>query len=449
VTARPTAVLACCALFFAAPALASHTAHLDALSLGLPGCQAKAVWATPFNASGATLAAGTYLYTVAAFDAGGALGAGACAARSIQVVAVTHNAALLQFPATPGATGYRIYRQLVGTTPALEAVLVGGVSLINPSSMGCASGARCNFLDNGRVVNPAETIAPLGAATTGGTPADLRALQRVDYGGADTNTAAEVAGDDPFPAALKTDRFVLPAGLTIDASATRSANVPVKCPLTGAGSLLGDAMQRGSSDPNEDTCARATLVGAAQAVMRTVLGVQSIPGEVFNVSVVGTVAHRLYVVLRPSCSTGSALAPGSASCNAMLGVGNEFDKIFLALVSTVVDRGHGTTGLDGVLVQAADSSTLPSDLQVRQTSTGAAAGGPIALQLRSLTLELSGQADQGTAAAADDLAFVTASSDCAQALATDKTTYEDATISTATRTVALGGDCRLFRDGFE
>ena len=348
-------------------ALATHTNHLDAFSANLPGCQARGAWGAAINSGSGTLAAGTYLYAIEALDAGGALGTGPCPAIQVVVAPAVHNAVAFQWPATPGATGCRIYRRLVGVTPALEALVIaaGPVTLLPAANAGCAAGGRCLFLDQGAAVNAPETATPVGVATDGGSTADVRILQRVDYGGADPNTAAEIAGDDPFPSALKTDTIEFPPGLAIDAGATRNAGNPVRCPLTGANSLLGSTTVFGGDDVNEDTCPRATLVGSVQAWLRTLGGIQSIPGEIYNGQAKGSEPLRLFVVLRPQCSVGSIFAPGSATCTAQLGGSNrQIEKLFLAAVISPVARGGGITAPDGNLVNAEDDAPVPEKLNV-------------------------------------------------------------------------------------
>lgn len=431
---------------------ASHTAHLDLFAATQAGCRAKGVYALPFNIASSTLAPGTYLYTVVALDAGGDLGSGACTPVQVEVIAATHNSTVLQWPAVPGATGYRIHRRQIGVTAALEALIfaAGPVTTIPASSIGCASGGRCTFADRGALTDPTQTTTAVASNTQGG-PVDLRVVQRIDYGGADHDTAAAVAGDDPFPAALETDKLQWPRGLVLDATATRDNGNPVRCALTGANSLLGDVATFGGDDPNEDTCPRATLLGNVQAYVRTINGIQLAPGEIYNGQVKGAEAHRLFIVVRPACSAGSVLAPGSTTCSGLLGAPDrQVEKLFLAAVANLVDRGSGVMALDTDLIQAETDSPLPEQLNVLipDGMGHLARSAQLAMQVRQLTIDLFAFADQGTAATNDDLPFVTLPKSCQRALSTQKTTYDDAAVSSATIALNFSADC-LFIDGFE
>ena len=430
---------------------ASHTAHLDEFAATIPACTAKGVWGTGIASASGTLS-GEYEYAIVALDAIGTLGSGACPAIGFAVAPPGTRSALLQWPATPGATGYRIYRRAVGSPGGMEALVLaaGPVTTASAASLGCAAGGRCVFVDNGNATDPATMASLAPAATQAGTSADVRLTQRIDYGGADTDTAATTAGDDPFPGALATDVLALPAGLQLDATATRSAGAPVRCPLTGASSLLGDMARYGSDDANEDACARATWVGGVEAIFRTPAGIQSVPGELFNGQPKAGEPLRLWLVLRPACSAGSLIAPGSATCNAMVGAGNQIEKLFLTAIGSVTSRGNGATGIDLTLRQAEDDTPLPDHLTVLQSGGAFLIRGPaLALQVRRLAPRLFANADQATVDPVDDRAFLQMPDACIATLATSKTTSTDSAPATASITLSLPQDCHLFRSGFE
>src|SRR3954470_4331229 len=101
-------------------AQAAPTAHIDALTFTVAGCQATGALAGISPAAG-TLGAGTYTYYVSAVTAAGEVSP--ICSRTSQKLAGTpgQTSILLQWNRTPGATAYRIYRALgSGTAAALE-----------------------------------------------------------------------------------------------------------------------------------------------------------------------------------------------------------------------------------------------------------------------------------------------------------------------------------------
>jgi hypothetical protein len=430
-------------------ALAAHTAYLDAVSPTQPGCQVKGLWGIPANVGGG-LPTNVYFYTVTAVTAAGETNP--CGAQPVSIANPPNNGALLQWNATPGALAYKVYRA-AGNPPVNQGALQAtpAVTTFPPSAL-CvlAQGQRCRFVDGGQYApdGTAPPATPAAAPQSGGHP-DLTITQRVDYGGANNNSpAADPATDDPFPndpngqpATLKTDVFHFPAGLLANPLATRDQQgVVTRCPLTGPNSLLGDPNRYGSDDPAEDTCPRASLVGTIQSVSRTPSGYSLTQGDIYNGATKGSEAARLFIALRPVCSAGSPVAPGSATCTAGLGASNrEVEKQFLAGVSTIVRRGDGIYAVDVATVEAESDHELAPALNVLapnpNNNNRYARVGQIPIQVRQIRQSLFGSADQASASTADDVPFVYLPTACGDHVMTaDKTTHASSTVSTASRT---------------
>ena len=157
------------------------------------------------------------------------------------------------------------------------------------------------------------------------------------------------------PHALKTNLLHFPPGLIANARATRDGGGDVSvCAIadpTGP-SLLGDPAVFGSDDPNEDTCPRESLVGTVQTVSRTRTSAGTAittltEGDIYNGETTGGEPGRLLIVLRPLCSAGSPVAPGSPTCTAVLGSATaEIEKSFLTARASIVPRGGGNYGID-------------------------------------------------------------------------------------------------------
>lgn len=386
----------------AVPGVASAAATTTiAQTTVAPGCQPKGLTAQPGAAAGATLATGTYTYIVVA------AGAPPCTTATVPVNnagAPATNLALVQWNATPGATSYKVYRTTNSDVPGTLLATV-------PSSAACppgGAGPRCVFQDTGGAAAGAGTESNpsfLGGLTAAGMNADLLIVQRFDYGGDPASSS-----DDPTTAndALKTNLLHFPPGLL--ANPTASAT---KCNLSGpAPSLLGSLTLFGSNDPAEDTCPRSSQVGTINALIRTGSAPSGAPtpGDVYLGTPLGSETARLFVVLRPSCSSGSFVAPGSPTCTTILGSANlEVDKSFLSAKATIRSSGpvvdYGIDNETTSVVSGADGP-LSSTSTIRQRSASPGTPNQVAgttpIQVRSLTQTLFGLADQGTASTADD-----------------------------------------------
>ena len=431
-------------LLSAAGASATHTAYLDAFSSTQAGCQVKGLFVQPANIGpNGSLAPGAYRYAITAIN--GTTESKSCFAAATGFPP-PNNAVVVNWIQPPGgATAYRVYRA-AGAGPFQLLTPLPGTA---PQNAGYNCGAlRCTFVDNGSITPSAGEPAFAPVDLQSGSTADLRIIQRIDYGGADNNSPATNNTDDPFPAALKTDKLRFPAGLVPNPGAAP------RCALTGPNSLLGDPAILGSDDPNEDKCPRNTLVGTVTTLSRIPAGQSSTqivptPGEIYNGTPKGTEPGRLFIVLRPSCSAGSVAAPGSPACVAAIQGGNQqakpnqVSKEFLAAIATIVDRGNGVVAVDTDIRDARDDGDLPSKLDVYAPlgQNGAYVdAGDIPVQVRQLTQDLFARADQGTADTADDIPFVVLPTSCgAKVLGTDKTTYQDATVSSATASLTTSG----------
>jgi hypothetical protein len=415
-----------------AAASASHTAYVDQVATTTPGCEVKGLWLVPYNDPAGTLA-GVFRYTVTALDAGGVDMSAACEAEVTSVDA-PGNAVLLDWRATPGAAGYRVYRgAFAGPMQAIAATPV------------CRASGRCFTVDRGNPAAGAATPTFASPLTQAGAPADLKLVQRVDYGGSDADSSATNTSDDPFPAAISTDLLHFPAGLVPNPGAAP------RCPLFGESSLLGSKDAFGGDDPNEDTCPRSTQVGTVKTTSRVPAGpgttrIQISVGDVYNGETKGSEAGRLFVVIRPACSDDQAppLAPGSDTCKAALGqpAGSpkdfEVEREFLASVATIVDRGNGVVGVDAHTVKAEDDSPLAPKIGVLVPGPGGAlthapASQSPDVQVRQLTQNLFGRAESGTP-------FLVLPTSCAlKTLTADVTTHQDQSVSTGSNSLAATG----------
>jgi hypothetical protein len=400
----------------ATQAHAATTATLNAASIAAspsPGCQPKGLWGS--QVSTGSLASGTYRYAVTATTV-----PAQPACPSIEVVAGSNALVALQWNPSPAATGYTIYR---GTSDANLAPL----SAFPTSS--CFS--KCVFADTG-ALTPSGSVPVLASPSLlAGDHTDTSIAQTIDYGGTPNDNNDDPTTDnnlDSAPPALKTDVIHFPGGFTADALAAASCNVS---DASGA-SLLGDTTLHGSTDPQEDTCPLASLVGSVQALIRTPSGVPLIQGDIYAGSPVSGESARFLIALRPQCSFHNpVLAPGSAACNAQLGANNQLDTIFLTLRANVVQRSPGVNGIDAELfdISSASDQPLPKTLSIRNSSGVTVAA--ITLQIRRMTPTLFGYAEQGTASTSDDKPFVTLPTCGTTEFSADKTTYADATGTTA------------------
>ena len=453
--ARIGLAVALLALLAPSAASASHNAYLDAVTPNQARCQVKGLFGLPAPSQDGTLASNFYAYIVTAVTSAGEA-APACPPVVVPVDNATNppqNSVLLQWNATPGAVAYKIYRGTVNplngqfTTPPQALIFAAGpppVTMLPPSAI-CppgGNGPRCFFQDKGGPNGSGQFPPAQAAAQTqaGGHP-DLTITQRNDYGGTEPNSPATDTANDPYPsengqpAALKSTKFSFPPGLVANPRATRNAaGDVVVCKLTGPNSLLGDPNAYGSDDANEDRCPRNTLVGTVQSLTRTPQGLVPTQGDIFNGETKGGEPARLFIVLRPTCSANSPVAPGSATCKAALPQPNpnkpsEVEKQFLAAVSTINRRDDGTYGIDVSVVEAEDDHDLAPALNILLP---AGAGGAyvrnpqavIPVQVRRISQRLFGYADQGTQTTDDDVPFVTLPTSCgAKTMSVTTTTH--------------------------
>jgi hypothetical protein len=449
------ALLAAVVALMWAPAAspASHTAYVDETGATVPGCQVKGLWLVPVDDPPGTLAPGAYRYAVTALDAQSNEMAPACEAE-VTSVEPPRDAVLLNWRSTPGAAAYRVYRGPF-TGPGSPNMATAATT-VPAAATGCAGGGRCSFHDAG-ATQSANSPTFAASLTQAGSPVDFELVQRVDYGGADPDSSATNTSDDPFPAAIRTDTVHFPAGLVPNPNATRNADGTVaKCPLYGENSLLGHKDTFGSDDPDEDACPANTAVGTVKTVSRVPAGagatrIQISVGDIYNGQTKGSEAGRLFVVIRPACSSGSAVTPGSPACQAALGQppGSpkpfEAEREFLASVATIVDRGNGAIGVDAETVRAEDDGPLPQKLGVLVPGPGGAlTRAPAAqspdVQVRMLEQNLSGFADQGTADKGDDVPFLVLPTSCAEkAVSAVVTTHQDAAGSAGSARLTVTG----------
>lgn len=403
-----------------------------------PGCFPKGALAIPV---GMGAPAGPANYKVAAVVGG--TETAPCAQLPSAVFGGGNQATFLQWAATPGATSYRIFR---GDAFLIE--LPAAAPGLCPAAN---AAARCQYVDQGPTTTSAGAPKPLPAALTqGGSHPDFNITQAFDYGGANTTSNA----DDPQPngmansASLKDNVLHFPAGLLASAVAandTCSISELIGAPATATGGA-------GANDAAEDKCPRASQVGQVLAQIQTApVGPTNPPtptvGDIYlgeKLNGTDNVTARLFVALRPPCSAGypAPLNPGGGACNARLGAaGREVEKSFLSAKATI--RQDGTFGIDNEttsVATGADEDLAPVS-NVRSSTTGALLTG-VPIQVRSLTQTLFGNADQGTAAAADDKPFVTLPTSCAaKTLGADAASYLDPTlVASSTPLQATGCD---------
>jgi hypothetical protein len=322
-----------------------------------------------------------------------------------------------------GGAGYRVYRSDGTASPAtLRALFVSaGNTMLPPGQPGppCPAVGRadtCIFQDNGGPVDAASVPTLIAPTSQGGAHADVNIAQTIEYG-SDTFDPDQAS----TTASLRSDVFHLPAGFTLNPTATPT------CKLVGAApSLIGDPATFGSDDPAEDSCSNAALVGTFQAVADTPSGPSLTEGDIYNGETKAGELARLFIVLRPLCSAGNLVAaPGSATCNARLGgSGRQVEKLFLAGVARMVDRGGGVLGLDVDAVQAETDGPIAPYFNLLVPSPALARLGKLRVSLRRLTPHLFGFAG--------DQPFVTLPVFCGvQSLSSEITTYTDTTPATS------------------
>ncbi|MEA2178214.1 MAG: hypothetical protein QOG77_1511, partial [Solirubrobacteraceae bacterium] len=142
-------------------------------------------------------------------------------------------------------------------------------------------------------------------------------------------------------------------------------------------------------------------------------------------------------------------APGSASCNAALGGDREVDKSFLSAKATLKQATDGsqvvTIDNETTSIGSGSDELLAPFSVIRDRASGTfLANSPI--QVRSITQTLFGRADQGTAAAGDDKAFVMLPTSCnAETFGVDASSYLDpANASASAALQATGCDALAF-----
>lgn len=402
-------------------------------ALNVAGCQPKGFWAIPAGTgTGTPIPSGTYLYAVTAVTPGGETKS--CTTLPVTIVnAASQDSTLMQWNPTPGATSYRVYR---GASLATLQLLTPVPT--SPTCAAPASNPRCTFLDNGSFTPSGTGPSFPDPTTQAGAHADVKIVQQLTY---DADVSADV--NETNPHALKTNLFHFPPGLLSNPLATRSGGTVVTCKVSDPNgqSLLGDPNKFGTDDPNEDTCPRASLVGTVQTVSRTRTGggtaiTTLTEGDIYNGTPLGAEPGRLFIVLRPACSAGSPVAPGGPTCTALLGSGAaQVEKSFLTARASIVQRTDGTYGIDVATfdVKTGTDQPLSPTIDILAPVPGPALArvqkAPI--QVRTLTQNLFGLADQGTAETSDDVAFMTLPASCsAKSLISDVTFWTNNTVLT-------------------
>ena len=449
-------------LVLPAMASATHTPYIDAVESTAAGCQVKGLigFGGPKGSAAAPgLPAGNYAYVVTAVTTAGEV-TPACRPQGVGVAGTAqNNSGILHWLATPGAVGYRIYRNGQALVFNAQGATTLPAAAICPPG-GTGTGRFCTFQDNGGPTNPTQN--PPASATPdprGGGHPDFRIVERVDYGGSDNNTPAASTADDPFPAdadgkrtSLEKNIFRFAPGLLANPRATQENGAVVKCKLYGPNSLLGSPDLFGSKDPNEDACPRSTLVGTVQTISRIPspaggTTVTLTPGEVYNAENKGsTEAARLWVVLRPACSPTHPVRPGSPTCQAVTGSAtSEIEREYLSAVARLVQRPDGSYGIDIETVKAEDDKELPVSLAVLALNGDGSnfqRAGTIPLQVRQLTQDLFGVADQGTADPADDRSFMQLPTNCGdnKVVQVDASSHHDFQLKSASRSFSVT-DC--------
>jgi hypothetical protein len=427
-----SALLALAVLPAVANAAFTPTVSLSTVTAGC-GPQGAFGFPAPGPTAAQDLAASPgYVYNITAIVGGNETNP--CVNVTVPVAASnTADSALLQWLSVPGATQYKIYRNNQTLAAAPSASVCPGV----------LAAGRCVFQDTG-ALTPAGAAPPAlpAASTQAGSSPDLRISQAFDYGGVAPNTPTPNS-DDPAPdgtatsASLRTNILHFPSGLAANPTATTT-----KCKLLGSGSLLGarlsndsssadfnkpDTGATGTRDPNEDTCPRSSQVGTVVAVIQTATGPSIAGGDIYLGERLGSETARLYVALRPPCSAGSPVAPGSASCQAALGGDREVDKSFLSARATLKQGTNQVVTIDNdttSIASGADEQLAPASVVRVRTTGSKLADSPI--QVRSITQTLFGKADQGTAASGDDTNFILMPTSCAaETFGVDASSYLD------------------------
>ena len=418
-------VAVCALLVLAAlPSMASaaFTPRITDVSTVEAGCYPKAPLAIPSPGAGGNI--GPRDYSIVAVVGGVEQAPCAKPTTNVPVNYVT----ILQWQETPGAEAYKIYRgdNLIATLP--------------PDTPCPASNAgdRCSFVDTGAAPGVAEVPKALPPEETqAGSHPDLNISQLFDYGGADPNNNA----DDPAPdgsatsASLRTNVLHFPPGLLADPTATVA-----RCTLTqligqpASGSTPGSGSGAGTSDAGEDNCPRASQVGSVTAAIQSApVSPQNPPtpttGDVYVGERLGPETARLYVALRPPCSAGypAPLNPGGAACTQRLGGANrEVEKSFLSAVATIRNGDYGIDNQTVSVAEGHDEELAPVS-NVRSSANGVLLAS-VPIQVRSLTQNLWGSADQGTEDASDNQSFVTLPTSCtAKKVSAHASSYLDPT----------------------
>lgn len=422
------------------------------------GCQPKGPGVIP-NAGGGVLNGGT-TYRITAVVGGNQTTP--CRDLVIPTLGPTNYGAILQWQGTPDATAYRIYRGsnlLIEVTPTTPVAALGGA----PVCFAANAASRCQYYDSGAAAATGAAPPALpDAQTAGGSSPDLNIVQAFDYA-----DGAEPPPDNSATAAsLKENILHFPAGLLANPTATTatcSLAQLIGAPATG--SAPGSGAGAGQSDADEDKCPRASQVGTVFASIQSATPTNppsatnpptpSIGdiylGEKLNAG--DAVTARLFVALRPPCSSGypPPLQPGGDACATRLSGGAtsgpafegaktlEVEKSFLSAKATI--RQDGTFGIDNATTSVAEGEDheLAKVTNVRSRTTGVIAG-QLSIQVRSLTQNLWGAADQGTSATADDKGFVLLPTSCgAKTLRADSSSYLDPVRVESTATLQATG----------
>jgi hypothetical protein len=435
------AAMAALVIFAVVPGMASAALTPTVSVVGVQaGCQPKGALAIPLPGSGVN-PPGAISYKITATVNG--TETAPCAA--LPAGAPVASGTFLQWQAAPGATNYKIYRndQLLTTlTPAQ----VGAFGIT------CAptnAASRCQALDSGGATTAAAPPALPSVITQAGSHPDFNITQTFDYAAGadpDPNGNTNTADATPDSASLKDNILHFPAGLLANPTATDatcSITQLIGAPATATGGA-------GATDPGEDACPRASQVGTVIAAIQSAPSGPSNPptptiGDIYigqKLNPADNVTARLFVALRPPCSAGypAPLNPGGAQCNARLGGANrEVEKSFLSAKATI--RQDGTYGIDNETTSVATGADedLAAVSNVRSSTNGAVLTG-VPIQVRSLTQNLWGNADQGTVATGDDRSFVSLPTSCAsKTFSTDQASYLNPVLVSASTSLQASG----------
>ena len=383
------------------------------------GCYPKGPLALPLPGQGANVGPRSYRIEAVIAQTDQA----PCAALDVNVP--VQYVTLLQWEKTPGAEAYKIFRgqNLIATLPA-----------DNTTCPTANSGERCQYVDTGVAAGTPETPKELPPAYTqaGGHP-DLNIGQRFDYGGADNNSSA----DDPAPdgsatsASLRTNVLHFPPGLLANPTATTAT-----CTLTQLiGAPATDSGGAGTTDAGEDSCPRESQVGTVVASIQSApVNAQNPPtptiGDIYVGVPTGDETARLFVALRPPCSEGypAPLNPGGAACTARLGSATrEVEKSFLSAKATLDPTRNYAIDNETTSVASGTDEELAAVTHVRSSTTGAKLA-DVPIQVRALTQNLWGFADQGTEASGDNKPFVYMPTSCEpKTMTASASSYDDQT----------------------